>query len=133
MESLSFDKSLRLLSSSDYKTVFDNARFKVSSPEVLFLATPSNKPYPRLGLVIAKKNAKLAVQRNRIKRIARESFRIQQHALGGVDTVILARKGLDQLDNQAMHQLFSSLWSQLQRRADKFQQSKSVKQGHATP
>ena len=110
-----------MLSSSDYKAVFDNAKVKVSSQHVLFLATPNGKPYPRLGLVIAKKNAKLAVQRNRIKRIARESFRLQQQQLGGLDTIVLARKGLDQLDNQNMHQLFTDLWQQLKRRATKRQ------------
>lgn len=133
MESLPFDKSLRLLSSSDYKAVFDNAKLKVSSPQVLFLATPNSRPHPRLGLVIAKKNAKLAVQRNRIKRIARESFRLQQHSLSGLDTVVLARRGLDQLDNQAMHELFSGLWRQLQRRAEKQRLITSATEGHATP
>lgn len=122
MESLTFDKSLRLLSSSDYKAVFDNAEFKVSSPQVLFLARPNEKSYPRLGLVVAKKNAKLAVQRNRIKRIARESFRLQQHQLGGLDAILLARRGLDHMDNNAMHRLFTDLWQQLKRRAEKSRQ-----------
>ncbi len=119
MTSHPFDKSLRLLNAADYKAVFDNARLKVSSPQVLFLATPNGKPYPRLGLVVAKKNARLAVQRNRIKRIARESFRLRQHQLGGIDTIVLARRGLDELDNQAMQELFAGLWQQLKRRADK--------------
>lgn len=119
MESFSFDKSLRLLSSSDYKAVFDNARLKVSSPQVLFLARPNDRTYPRLGLVVAKKNARLAVQRNRIKRIARESFRLHQHQLGGIDAILLARRGLDQIDNSDMYRMFCDLWQQLKRRADK--------------
>ena len=119
MNLLCFNKSLRLLSSSDYKAVFDNALLKVSSPQVLFLARPNGRDYPRLGLVVAKKNAKLAVQRNRIKRITRETFRLQQHQLGGIDTIVLARAGLDKLDNSDMQQLLSNLWQQLKRRADK--------------
>ena len=121
MNTFRFDKSLRLLNASDYQAVFDNATFKVSSPQVLFLATANGKPFPRLGLVVAKKNAKLAVQRNRIKRVARESFRLQQHQLGGIDTIVLARRGLDQLDNSDMLQLFTDLWQQLKRRVDKRQ------------
>lgn len=119
MTTFRFDKSLRLLNASDYKAVFDNATFKVSTQNVLFLATENQRPFSRLGLVVAKKNAKLAVQRNRIKRIARETFRLQQHQLQGIDTIVLARRGLDQLDNHAMQQLFADLWQQLQRRVEK--------------
>jgi ribonuclease P protein component len=79
-----------------------------------------------LGLVVAKKNSKRAVQRNRIKRIARESFRHQQHQLGGLDTVVLARQGLDQLDNNAMHSMFNQLWQQLQQRAEKRAKQQSL-------
>ncbi len=123
MKTFRFDKSLRLLKASDFKAVFDDARFKVSSPQVLFLARPNDQNSPRLGLVVSKKHAKLAVQRNRIKRIARESFRLQQHRLGGIDTIVLARAGLVQLDNEAMNQMFAQLWKQLKRRYDKAQQT----------
>ena len=121
---LSFTKSLRLLDSNAYKTVFDDAQIKVSSKQSLLLArlnqnSNSHIAMPRLGLVIAKKNVRLATQRNRIKRIIRESFRLRQHQLGGVDTVVLARRGLDQLDNNDLHQLFDKLWSQLQKKAAK--------------
>jgi len=120
VNSQGFNKSLRLLSSSDYKTVFDDAKLKVSSPQVLFLARPNGRSHPRLGLVVAKKNAKLAVQRNRIKRIARESFRLQQHQLGGIDAILLARSGLDRMDNREMQQMFADLWKQLKRRTEKY-------------
>ncbi len=114
-----FDKSLRLLDASAYKAVFDDAKIKVSNRQLLFLARPNGTTSPRLGLVIAKKNVRLAVQRNRIKRIARESFRMRQYQLGGLDTVVLARRGLDQLDNNALFTLFNQLWQQLQQRAKK--------------
>ena len=114
-----FDKSLRLLNAPAYKAVFDDAKIKVSTQQLLFLARPNDLSHPRLGLVIAKKNAKHAVQRNRIKRIARESFRLAQHQIGGIDTVVLARRGLDQLDNIALHNMFTKLWLQLKQRAEK--------------
>ena len=119
-----FDKSLRLLDAAAYKSVFDDASLKVSSQQLLFLARLNSSTTPRLGLVIAKKNAKHAVQRNRIKRIARETFRLKQHELGGVDTVVLARRGLDKMDNAALHKMFNQLWRQLQKKAEK-QASKS--------
>ena len=119
MLNFSFNKSLRLLDAKAYKTVFDNAQFKVSKQQVLYLARKNDMATPRLGLVIAKKNVRHATQRNRIKRILRESFRLQQHRLGGIDTVVLARRGLDQLDNTALHALFNKLWQQLYEKSQK--------------
>lgn len=118
--SLSFDKSLRLLNANDYKSVFDDATFKLSQKEILILARPNGMQTPRLGLVIAKKSAKQATQRNRIKRVARESFRLQQHHLPGVDTIVLARRGLDRLDNVTLHSLYDRLWLQLTNKFEKY-------------
>jgi len=114
----SFGKSLRLLDAKAYKSVFDDAKYKISAREILLLARPNDKATPRLGLVIAKKNAKHATQRNRIKRIARESFRLQQEQLHGVDAVVLARRGLDKLDNIALHKMFNQLWQQLKYKSE---------------
>lgn len=116
--SYSFGKSLRLLDAKAYKSVFDDAKYKISRREILLLARPNDKATPRLGLVIAKKNAKHASQRNRIKRIARESFRLQQDQLQGVDAVVLARRGLDELDNSALHKVFDRLWQQLRYKSE---------------
>lgn len=46
---------------------------------------------PRLGLAIATRTFGTAVARNRIKRLARESFRLNQHELPPVDVMISAR------------------------------------------
>ena len=45
----------------------------------------------RLGLAIARKQVRRAVDRNRLKRIARECFRHQAEALQGIDLVVMAR------------------------------------------
>lgn len=129
MLNYSFGKSLRLLDANAYKSVFDDAKLKVSNQHGLFLARQNGLNHPRLGLVIAKKNVRLAKNRNRIKRIIRESFRLQQHQLGGVDTVVLARRGLDNLDNNQLHAMFNRLWSQLEQKANqkpKVKQPKTV-------
>ena len=111
-----FGKNLRLLTAPDYQAVFSQAEFKVSRPQFLILAIRHGNVNPRLGLVIAKKNIRLAVQRNRVKRLIRESFRHHQHLLTGLDIVILARKGLDATDNAATTQLLETLWQDLVRR-----------------
>lgn len=122
MGKLGFPKALRLLTPADFKQVFDAADLRVSSKELLILARVNFLERPRLGLVIAKKHIRLANQRNRVKRIIRESFRAQQQVLSGfqgVDTIVLARGGLDKLDNPALHTLLRQLWQQLQRKASK--------------
>jgi len=111
-----FGRKLRLLTASDYKAVFDAADYKVSSPHLLVLAVNTGRVSPRLGLVISKKNIRFAVQRNRVKRLIRESFRHHQLELTGLDIVVLARKGLDKQDNQAIVQLIEKLWQDLIRR-----------------
>jgi ribonuclease P protein component len=56
----------------------------------------------RLGLAISKKAARRATSRNRLKRLAREAFRQHQHALVGIDVIVMARAGADKLDNREL-------------------------------
>jgi ribonuclease P protein component len=43
---------------------------------------------PRLGLLVTRKHAARATQRNRIKRCIREAFRLEQETLGAVDLLV---------------------------------------------
>lgn len=119
MTSQGFGRKLRLLTASDYKAVFDAADYKVSSAQLLVLAINTGHTDPRLGLVISKKNIRFAVQRNRVKRLIRESYRKHQLQLSGLDIVVLARKGLDQQDNSAITKLTDKLWQDLIQRRDR--------------
>jgi ribonuclease P protein component len=56
---------------------------------VLFHANNLNRP--RLGFAISKQKVRLAVGRNRLRRLVRESFRERAAALPSVDLVVLAR------------------------------------------
>ena len=47
---------------------------------------------PRLGLIVSKKTAKLAVQRNYMRRVLRELFRLNQPQLPIIDLVIQVQK-----------------------------------------
>ena len=118
-KSCAFDKSKRLLNAHDYKAVFDNAKWKISSKEFLCLAIPNNFNSPRIGLVIAKKNVKLAVQRNRIKRVIRNNFRLRLNELPNADLVILARRGLSEINNDDLNHLLNKQWQRLEKKAQK--------------
>ena len=99
MADSSFSKTSRLLTAADFKAVFIKAQLKVSCRYFLMLAIKNNSSKPRLGLVIAKKNVPKAVHRNRIKRLMRESFRLNPGLVERLDLVVLARKDADKLDN----------------------------------
>jgi ribonuclease P protein component len=43
---------------------------------------------PRLGLLVTRKHAARATDRNRIKRCIREAFRLEQEVLGPVDLLV---------------------------------------------
>jgi ribonuclease P protein component len=51
----------------------------------------NNGTQPRLGLSIATRVFGTAVERNRIKRLTRESFRLSQYSLPPVDVTVSAR------------------------------------------
>ena len=108
-----FSKSRRLLNAAAFKTVFDHVDNKASSRELLCLAHKNSLDHPRLGLVIAKKNIRLSVQRNRVKRIIRESFRLHQHQLPSIDLIVMARKGLGEMDNADIHAELDRMWHRL--------------------
>tara|TARA_B100001057_G_scaffold381659_1_gene387569 strand:- start:344 stop:550 length:207 start_codon:yes stop_codon:yes gene_type:complete len=62
--------------------------------------------------VVAKKNIRRAVRRNRIKRLVREQFR--HHRFDeAIDLVVLARSSADQMDNPSVLQELDRLWSAL--------------------
>ena len=113
--SRSFGRDKRLLKSRQFAAVFDSPTGKAPGKCVLLLARDNGLDHPRLGLVIGKKSVKLAVERNRLKRIMRDSFRLHQEMLGGLDIVVVARKGLGDLDNPELHQQFAKLWKRLAR------------------
>ena len=100
----SFGTELRLRCAADYKGVFDGALFKVHQPHFLFLAKHSELPNSRLGLVVAKKKVRRAHERNRVKRLARESFRLHQQQLDDLDIVVMPKVGIEAVPNAELHQ-----------------------------
>ena len=85
---MQFRKNNRLLVKKDFDFVFENPK-KTRDPNFTVLYRENTKNYPRLGLIISKKNCKHAYKRNRLKRIIRESFRSNISKLKGHDIVVL--------------------------------------------
>ncbi len=62
--------------------------------EALIRRLPNALGFPRLG-VGAPRRYGTAPARNRFRRLAREAFRREQHALGAFDFLLTPRKGLE--------------------------------------
>lgn len=92
-----FKKSRRLRSKKDYDNVFANAQ-KIATKNFLILYRNNSVNHARLGLIIAKKVANKAHDRNRLKRIVRENFRTKSY-LPAVDIIFLARAGLADIES----------------------------------
>lgn len=116
-----FSTEVRLRCAADYKCVFDDALFKVHQPHFLFLARPTKQAKSRLGIIVAKKKVRRAHERNRIKRIARESFRLNQHQIDLIDIVVMPKMGIEAISNEQLHEQLKFAWKKLQRLALKHQ------------
>ncbi|MEE2027708.1 Ribonuclease P protein component [Shewanella oneidensis] len=104
-----------MLTPAQFKSVFSNP-IKASSAEITLLAIPNSEQHPRLGLTVAKRYVKRANQRNRIKRVIRDSFRLNQHNIPHLDIVVLVRNGVMEMENAELNKLIEKLWRKLSRR-----------------
>ena len=114
MIGLRFTKQRRLLNAQDYKSVFDQAEYRASHKHLLILARQNTLGHPRLGIIVAKKNTRRAVDRNRLKRIIREQFRTSLSA--NIDMVVLSRSGLDKLEACEINQIVMSQFKKIEQR-----------------
>jgi ribonuclease P protein component len=105
-----FDKSRRLLTKAEFDAVFKLAKKKVI-PGFVVLYRPNQLTHARLGCVLSKRMLAKAHQRNRIKRVLRESFR--QQILPGFDVIFLARHGLAKNKNADITTRLSDVWNEL--------------------
>ncbi|XPE62351.1 ribonuclease P protein component [Shigella flexneri] len=108
MVKLAFPRELRLLTPRHFNFVFQQPQ-RASSPEVTIFGRQNELGHPRIGLTIAKKNVRRAHERNRIKRLARESFRLHQHELPPMDLWWWEKRGC-RTDNHPLTEVLGKLW-----------------------
>lgn len=108
----SFPREARLLDAEGYSRVFKR-NWRVTNRYWIILGHQSNETETRLGLAIAKKRAKRAVDRNKIKRIARESFREKRALLSGIDAVVMNKDSAAGASNVELRQSIDTLWVEL--------------------
>lgn len=81
-----FNKSARLSSRKDIKELFEKgSSFFLFPFKVLYLEDQKeNNPSHQILISVPKRHHKTAVNRNRIKRLIREAYRLNQHILSEV-------------------------------------------------
>jgi ribonuclease P protein component len=82
----------------------------------MVIARPNEVGHPRLGLAVGVKAAGNAVNRNRIKRLVRDSFRRQRQHLPAVDIVVNARAAAGPASNAQIAASVTALWARIRER-----------------
>ena len=103
---------MRLRKSVEFRHTFaQGTRFRCG----VFTITVSvnDRSHPRLGLAISRRSAAHAVDRNRIKRVVRESFRTNASRLGAVDIVVQATALTRTQSNELLSCKLDELWGKL--------------------
>ena len=98
-----------MLTPNHFNFVFQQPQ-RAGTPQLTILGRMNSLGYPRIGLTVAKKHVKRAHERNRIKRLTRESFRLRQHSLPAMDFVVIVKKGVQELDHRALTEMLEKLW-----------------------
>ena len=85
-------KQFRIRKQKDFENVFSKGRY-VSEKFLTLKVVGNDLAYSRFGFIISNKVSKKAVERNRSKRLLRESIRLMQSRIKPkVDFVFIAKK-----------------------------------------
>ena len=108
----SFPRHVRLTRPAEFQRVFQQGK-RFYEGGVTARATLNEIGFPRLGMAIAKKALRRAHDRNRVRRLIRESFRQHQASLPSTDIVVMCRSDVLTLSNKDLFQQLEGLWLRL--------------------
>ncbi len=86
---------------------------RLNSPSFRLRYIRSPMDHARLGLAVSRRVSKRAVERNRIKRAVRESFRRARLAMPAVDILVIARHDAVALSGAELMAELDRLWPRL--------------------
>ena len=109
-----FPGELRLKNAAEFDFVFKKP---VRSGGRFFtvLARQNGRDHARIGLIISKRCAKAAVKRNRLKRLIRETFRLTQTSLSGLDIVVIGKTPAALEESHKLIITLNRHWMELER------------------
>lgn len=101
----------RLRRASDFAALRHGERWQGRHFLLRWLKLPEGSA--RLGLAVSRKVSKRAVERNRIKRVVRESFRAEREALPALDVLVIARSSAAVAPNLELFADLGLAWHRL--------------------
>jgi ribonuclease P protein component len=104
-----------LLNPAQFSRVL-NGRCKVANECFTVYALTNECSHPRLGLVVGKKAARKAVDRNRIKRTIREVFRSNAASYATLDVVVIARAAAVDQTGSLLSEQLTNLFSRVKKK-----------------
>lgn len=107
-----FRDAYRLRKTDEYSSVFAFKR-AIKGRYLIVHFRPNGGDTARLGVVVAKKLARRAVERNRIKRVVREGFRLQRGTLPALDMIVRLHRPLKDATRTSVHEDLSGLLRRL--------------------
>ncbi len=107
-----FTRSSRLSKPQEFQSVFKSQR-RSGDKLLQIVARENSKNTSRLGVVVSKKHLKRAIDRNRAKRIIRESFRGAKASLTGLDIVVVLRGANKGLEKKQIRQALEKHWKKI--------------------
>ena len=75
--------------------------------------TPNEAGEARLGMAVSVRAAGNAVNRNRLRRLIRESFRMHRQEMPAVDVFVAARSAAAKAPNKAVFESLLGLWQKI--------------------
>jgi ribonuclease P protein component len=109
---LRFGANLRLRSKLQFDAIYAGGR-RIDDRFFALRIKPNGLGHPRVGLAVAVKTAGNAVKRNRLRRMVRESFRLNQFELPAVDIVVAAKFPASEAPVTSLRASLATLWKRV--------------------
>ena len=88
---------------------------RLNAQVLTVVVRPNDVVRHRLGLAIGRRVVPRSVDRHKLKRRIRESFRHDLERLRGLDVVVLGRSGIEAMDSRQIRQLLARQWERAAR------------------
>ena len=108
-----FGRQCRLLAREQFDAVLKRPHVRVASGPFRLAARRNSVGFARLGLVVAKRVMRQSVDRNRVKRCVRETFRLAMNDLPAVDVVVRLAAPVPDIRATLPHEPLNALWERM--------------------
>lgn len=102
----------RLRRTAEFKQLYASGR-RLGAEPFTAIVRPNQAGTARLGMSVAARILRRAVQRNRVRRLIRESFRQRCDQLPALDIVVGVRSGVQAMTRARLRESLERLWQKI--------------------